>query len=81
MREELYSIQDAAQKVGKAVVTVRMLVRTHGFGRKIGKAYILTDADIKALLSIPGPGRPRGTRKKKLVLDLEQHINSPTEGC
>lgn len=65
MSENLYSIKDAAQKTGKAVVTVRMLVRTHGIGRKVGTAYVLTDQDIKTLLKIPGPGRPKGSAKKK----------------
>jgi hypothetical protein len=64
MSDKLYTIKDAAEKTGKAVVTVRMLVRTHGIGQKIGTAYILTDKDIQALLKIPGPGRPKGSRKK-----------------
>jgi hypothetical protein len=65
MPPKLYTINDAAQKTGKAVVTVRMLVRTHGLGQKLGTAYVLTDKDIDALLKIPGPGRPKGPRKKK----------------
>lgn len=65
MSEKLYSIRDAAQMVHKAVVTVRMLVRTHDLGRKVGNVYVLTDKDIKALLEIPGPGRPKGPSKNR----------------
>lgn len=65
MSDKLYTVNDAAKILGKAIVTVRMLVRTHGIGQKIGTAYILTDKDIKALSKIPGPGRPKGSLKKK----------------
>jgi hypothetical protein len=66
MNEKLYSIKDAAEKTGKAMVTVRMLVRTHGLGRKIGNAYyVLTEDDIQKLMEIPKAGRPKGSVKKK----------------
>ena len=59
MAEKLYTIKEAAELTGKAVVTVRMLVRTHGIGRKMGTVYVLTDSDIKTIKNIPGPGRPK----------------------
>ncbi|MBI5951785.1 MAG: helix-turn-helix domain-containing protein [Chloroflexi bacterium] len=64
MNEKLYTTKEVASKLGKSVVTVRMLIRTHGIGQKIGTDYILTEKDIEALMKIPGPGRPKGTRKK-----------------
>lgn len=65
MAEKLYTVTEAAKITGKAIVTVRMLVRTHGLGQKVGSVYVLTDQDIKALEKIPGPGRPKGSRKTK----------------
>lgn len=64
MTNKLYTTKEAAEITGKAEVTVRMLVRTHGLGQKMGKVYILTDEDIKALQRIPKPGRPKEKSKK-----------------
>ncbi len=64
MTEKLYTINEAAVLTGKAAVTVRMLVRTHGLGRKMGPIYVLTDKDLEALRKIPGPGRPKNPRHR-----------------
>lgn len=66
MEEKLYTTKEAAERTGKSVVTVRMLIRSHGIGRKVGTDYILTEKDIQTLLKIPKPGRPKGSRKKGL---------------
>jgi len=56
--QKLYSIAEVAKITGKAVVTVRMLVRSHNLGKKVGRDWVLTDDDIEKLRNIPGPGRP-----------------------
>lgn len=65
MNKKLFSIKEAAERLGKAVVTVRMLARTHNIGQKIGNVYVLSEDDIKTLEQIPGPGRPKGSIKNK----------------
>jgi hypothetical protein len=58
MTESLYNCKTAAELTGRSPVTVRQLARTRGIGRRVGRDWVFTDADIARLKAIPGPGRP-----------------------
>ena len=64
MEEKLYSIAEVAKLTGKAIVTVRQLTQRHGFGRKVGRAWILTDTDLEAIRNVPPPGHPTKDRMR-----------------
>jgi hypothetical protein len=58
MTEELYTAAEVAERTGRSPVTVRQLARTHNIGRRLGRDWVFTAADIEALTTLPKPGRP-----------------------
>ncbi|MER7420822.1 helix-turn-helix domain-containing protein [Micromonospora peucetia] len=61
MSEEMYSVEQVAERLGLHVRTVRGYIRA---GRlravRIGKQYRIARADLDALTGGPAPGRPVG---------------------
>ncbi len=55
----LYTAADVAALLSKSPITVRQLARTHSIGRKLGRDWVFTEADIARLRTLPGPGKPR----------------------
>ncbi len=51
--ETLYDIKTFAEKAGIAPSTARVYAHRYGIGRKFGRGWVFTEADIKAL---PGAG-------------------------
>lgn len=57
--EQLYTTKQAAEQLGRAPVTVRVLASRHGLGTKIGDRRFYTADDIAQLRGIdPRGGRP-----------------------
>lgn len=63
--DKIYTVYEAAELMNKSHISVRTLVRRYGYGRKVGRDWILTDDDIEKLKAIPGPGRPRGAKDNR----------------
>lgn len=65
--QTLYSVTQAAALLNKAAVTVRKAARDHGIGRKPGRDWLFTNADIESLQAVirDHRGQPRGPRKPK----------------
>lgn len=59
-----YTVAEAAAISFKAERTIRQLAATHNIGRRFGRAWVFTDADIARLRAI-GRGRPSKTRKRR----------------
>lgn len=47
--ETLYDIKTFAAKAGIAPSTARVYAHRYGIGRKLGRGWVFTDADLKAL--------------------------------
>lgn len=59
MSDPLYTAAQAAALLERSPITVRQLARTHHIGRKLGRDWVFTEADIARLRTLPGPGKPR----------------------
>lgn len=55
---ELLSVADAAAQLGIKERRMQVLIREHGLGRRIGRDYVLTPADVERMRNRPGAGRP-----------------------
>lgn len=55
---ELLSVADAAEQLGIKERRMRVLISEHGLGRRIGRDYVLTPADVERMRARPGAGRP-----------------------
>ena len=59
MKKGLMSSAEAARKLGLEQSHVRRLARLLGVGFKVGRNWLFTADDLKALRKRPGMGRPR----------------------
>jgi hypothetical protein len=57
MPENNYDIKTAAELTGRSPGTVRQLARARGIGKRVGRDWVFTDADIERLRAIPKPER------------------------
>jgi hypothetical protein len=57
MTENIYDTKTAAELTGRSPGTVRQLARARGIGKRIGRDWVFTDADIERLRAIPKPER------------------------
>jgi len=55
---ELLSVADAAEQLGIKERRMQVLIREHNLGRRIGRDWVLTPADVERVRSRPGAGRP-----------------------
>lgn len=55
---ELLSVADAAEQLGIKERQMLVLVRKHGLGRRIGRDYVLTPADVERVRERPRVGKP-----------------------
>ena len=62
MTENLYTTAEAAALLGVSQRRVRVLAGHRGIGRRIGRAIVFTDADLRAMRDRP-VGRPPKTQK------------------
>jgi hypothetical protein len=58
--DNLYGAEEAGELTGRSSVAVRKLARKYNLGRRVGKSWIFTDADLDKLREIP----PIGGRRK-----------------
>jgi hypothetical protein len=70
MTENFYDIKTAAELAGRSPGTVRQLARARGIGKRMGRDWVFTDADIERLRAIPKPERlikkvDRSPRRKR----------------
>lgn len=56
---ELYTVAQAAEALDISQQRVRALCADGRCGRKVGRDWVLTAADVESLRGRPGPGRPR----------------------
>jgi hypothetical protein len=57
MTENIYDTKTAAELTGRSPGTVRQLARARGIGKRMGRDWEFTDADIERLRAIPNPER------------------------
>lgn len=54
-----YTTREVAARTGQAIPTITRKARVHKIGKRIGRDWIFTDADIEAIQAIdPLGGRP-----------------------
>jgi hypothetical protein len=64
-----YTTKAAAQLLGRAVVTIRLIVRENELGEKVGRDWVLTEDEFQKLREIvenAKHGRPFGSKNKPL---------------
>lgn len=55
----LLPVAAVAAILGKSPTTIRAQLAALGIGQKIGRDYLINDADLTRLEAVPGPGRPK----------------------
>jgi phage antirepressor YoqD-like protein len=55
---ELLSVAAAAEQLGIKERRMQVLIREHGLGRRIGRDWVLTPADVERVRTRPSAGRP-----------------------
>ena len=56
--KKMYTVNEVAAILGKSIIAVRKIVARHNLGTKVGRDWILTEADLEKVRKHPGPGRP-----------------------
>lgn len=68
--ETLYTSQQIADMTARGQRAVQSLARKHGIGRKVGRDWLFTQADLDAIAAInPLGGRPNKTGVQQYKAD------------
>ena len=62
---KLYTAAEAAEAIGTTDANVRRLAREQGIGRRHGRAWMFSEADLRRLAKRPTMGRPRKGEQKR----------------
>jgi len=54
----LLTVADAAEQLGIKERRMQVLIAQHGLGRRIGRDWVLTPADVERVRTRPSAGRP-----------------------
>jgi len=65
--ETLYDIKTFAQKAGIAPSTARVYAHRYGIGRKLGRGWVFTEADIKALPGVGNEPKASGPPRRRVT--------------
>lgn len=60
MKHDLYTSQQVAEMTGRKRITILGLRKRHNLGRRYGRQWLFTPADVAHILAVnPTGGRPR----------------------